>query len=233
MRYGVSATLWERRRAARISLRRDAFRNERSSIATCQLIARSRSLVTVKILHFILAVAGLFCPVLPAEESEKDRIEVQWQPLKIAKSRFPRSVSMMDEVREDYATNLAALAVIQLRERKGDKVARELAMRMMSVALHLSPRNKMALVVNVQLGRGVVPQAPVVDREAKAFSVLMRTTAQVLEKQGGRENIMVAGYLFQLATDLDPKNEDAIYLSELYRINHGEVDWGSLLLNGE
>ncbi len=168
-----------------------------------------------------------------AQEKKEGEIKIEWRPLRIAKSHFPRSIAMMDAERDDYAGNLAGVAIKHLRERKGDKNSRELAVRMMSVALHLSPRNKKAVVINAQLGRGMVPKPPEVDYSPKTLSRLLMNRAKLLEKQEGKENIELAGFLFNLASELDPENEDAIYNSELFRINHGKVDWSKLLLNRE
>ena len=187
----------------------------------------------MKKLFLIIALVGMLTPLSFGQEKKEEQFKIEWRPLKIAKSQFPRSIAMMDAERDNYAGNLAGVAIVQLRDRKVDKSSRELALRMMSVALHLSPRNKRAVVLNAQLGRGMVPQPPEVDYQPKTLSALLMNRAKLLEKEGGKENVGLAGYLFHLASELDPKNEDAIYLSELFRINHGEVDWSKLLLNRE
>jgi hypothetical protein len=57
------------------------------------------------------------------------------------------------------------------------------------------------------------------------FSRLLLARAQLLEKQGGDENRNLARLFALLAAGMDPKNEDAIYISEVQRLEHGEVDW--------
>jgi hypothetical protein len=47
-------------------------------------------------------------------------------------------------------------------------------------------------------------------------------------KQGGEENQRLARFFIQLAAELDPKNEDAVYASEVQRLDHGAVDWASI-----
>jgi hypothetical protein len=47
-------------------------------------------------------------------------------------------------------------------------------------------------------------------------------------KQDGAENQKLARYFIQLASDLDPKNEDAVYASELQRLDKGPVDWNAI-----
>lgn len=175
-------------------------------------------------------ILGFLTTISPGQEKA---IKLDWHPLKIAKSHFPRSIGMMDAEREDYADNLAGVAIKHLLANKADEKSRGLARQMMALALHLSPRNKQAVVLNFQLGKGTVPEAPETDYQPKTLARLLMKRAQLLEKQEGQSNVELAGYLFNLATELDPKNEDAIYHSELHRINHGDVDWTKLLLNKE
>lgn len=188
----------------------------------------------MKVICKIAALAWLTPYLLMAQESAADdKIAIAWQPLKIAKSHFPRSLGMMDGEREDYADNLSGVAILKLRANKADRDSRAIARRMIALALHLSPRNKRAVVLNFQLGKGHVPEAPEVDYQPKTLALLLMKRAQLLAKQEGQGNLELAGYLFNLAADLDPKSEDAIYHSELHRINHGEVDWARLLANKE
>jgi hypothetical protein len=54
---------------------------------------------------------------------------------------------------------------------------------------------------------------------------LLLTRGQLLEKQAGEENKILARYFIQLAAEIDPKNEDAVYASEVQRLDHGALDW--------
>jgi hypothetical protein len=49
----------------------------------------------------------------------------------------------------------------------------------------------------------------------------------LLQQQEG-ENRNLARYLIQLAAEIDPRNEDAVYASELIRLDTGMVDWTPL-----
>ena len=160
-------------------------------------------------------------------------MEIKWRALRVMKSQFPRNMGMMDNERDDYATNLAGVAIAHLRENKANNKSRDLARKMILVALHLSERNRRAVIVNGALAKGQVPEAPETDYGVRTLARLLMKRAQLLEKQEGEGNTLVAGYFFDLASELDPKSEDALYLSELYRINHGEVDWGKLAVNRE
>jgi hypothetical protein len=148
-----------------------------------------------------------------------------WDPPKVVESAFSRDLGMMDSEREEYASNLAGLAVNQLIATKvaPESIAR--ARRMFALALHLSPRNKRALVANFQLSKGILPEVSKTDYSPQVFARLLLTRGQLLEKQGGDENRRLARMFIELAAEMDPKNEDAIYASELQRLDQGEIDW--------
>ena len=163
------------------------------------------------------------------QKPQGEPLKINWRQFKIAKSHFPQTIAMMDAERDDYASNLSGVAVRILHAEKVDKESRELARQIFALALHLSPRNKQAVVLNVKLSQGKVPPAPPTDYRPATMARLLMQRGKLLEKEGGDENVKVAGYFFDAAVGLDPKNEDAIYLSELFRINHGDVDWGLLV----
>ena len=112
-----------------------------------------------------------------------EEVKIEWRPLKIAQSKFPRSIGLMDAERDDYAGNLTGAAVVLLHKKKADPESCDLARRMMALALHLSPRNKKAVVVNAQLGRGAVPEPPETDYRPQTLARLLMKRAQLLEKQ--------------------------------------------------
>jgi hypothetical protein len=182
--------------------------------------------------HWFLQAASVFflsLAVLPAAEAPKAFV---WEPLKVAKSSFTPDLGMLDSEREEYATSLASLAVNQVVEAKASTQSLAEARRMLLLALHLSPRNKRAVVVNFQLAKSILPEASVGNYSPPVFARLLLTRGQLLEKQGGDENTRLARMFIQLAAGLDAKNEDAVYASEVHRLDHGPVDW-SLLTNGE
>lgn len=161
-----------------------------------------------------------------AQQPEAERVD--WKPLEIKRSYFPRNIGMMDAEREEYADNLAGLAVMQLRVHKFSKQSLDQARRMVALALHLSPRNKRAVVVNAQLGRDMRPEQPEIDYQPKSFARLILKRAELLKKQEGNGNLELGGYLLSLAAELNPKSEDAIYLNALHHLDHGEMDWSRL-----
>ena len=148
-----------------------------------------------------------------------------WDPLKVVESAFSRDLGMMDSEREEYASNLAGLAVNPLIATKVAPESIASARRMFALALHLSPRNKRALVANFQLSKGILPEVSKTDYSPQVFARLLLTRGQLLEKQGGDENRRLARMFIELAAEMDPTNEDAIYASELQRLDQGEIDW--------
>ena len=65
-------------------------------------------------------------------------------------------------------------------------------------------------------------------QRGQAFARLLFTRGQLLEKQGGDENGRLARLFIQLAATIDPRNEDAVYASEVHRLDHGPVDWAAV-----
>lgn len=167
----------------------------------------------------------IFCLGMAAACPGETPKSFAWDPPKVAKSAFSRDLGMLDSEREEYATNLAGLAVNQVIATKAAPEAMADARRMIALALHLSPRNKRALVANFQLSKGILPEVSKTDYSPPVFARLLLTRGQLLEKQGGDENLRLARIFIRLAAGLDPKNEDAIYASEVQRLDHGEIDW--------
>jgi hypothetical protein len=149
----------------------------------------------------------------------------KWEAPKVTKSAFTRDLGMLDSEREEYATTLAGLAVNEVVTAKASPAALADARRMIALALNLSPRNKKALVANFQLTKGILPEVSKTDYSPQVFARLLLTRGQLLEKQGGDENRFLARVFIQLAASMDPKNEDAIYASEVQRLDQGDLDW--------
>lgn len=199
-------------------------------------------LTIVTIIWQVIAVMALTAGLALAQASEgeghppsvRERLKsMDWEPLKVGQSHFPRNLGMLDAERDDYAGNLAGVAVTQLLEKKASDEAIALARQMIGLALHLSPRNRKALVVNIQLGRGAALRAPEADYGPQSMARLLMKRAEMLKKQKGDANIELAGYMLDLAVSLNPDNEDAIFMSELHRLDHGDVDWSPLTRNKE
>lgn len=176
-----------------------------------------------KLLHqslLLLCAAGLlFADEKPAFE---------WEPLDIRISLFTQNLVMLDSEREEYATNLAGYASNQIAESGASLAAVSRARRILALAMHLSPRNKRAVITHFQLSRGIVPETVVTDYSPQVLARLLLTRGQLLQQQTDPESTTLGNYFVQLAAEIDPRNEDAVYQSELLRIDNKSVDWETL-----
>ena len=160
-----------------------------------------------------------------AEEPAKTFL---WAAPKVVVSVFTADLGMIDSERDDYATNLATAASNHIAAAKASPASLAEGRKIIALALQLSPRNKRAVVVNFQLAKGILPEVVESNYSPPVLARLILMRGQVLTQQGGAENLKLARYLTQLAAELDPKNEDAVYASEVQRLDHGTVDWAAL-----
>lgn len=167
-----------------------------------------------------LGVAGS----APAQE-KGEALEFEYTPPVVEKSFFDDSIGMFEQERRDYATNLAVFAGNQLVAEKADADAVESARRMLALALHLDRRNKQALVVNFQLKRGVLPEVKKGDYDPRTFSRLLHSRAKLLMRKESEQEHLLARCFTELASCIDPRNEDAVFAHESQRLDLGEVDW--------
>ena len=174
----------------------------------------------------IWQVTVFFCATAVATLADEALAAFQWEPPKIRVSLFSNELGLLESEREDYATNLAIIASNHVAETTAAPAAVMAARRMIGLALQLSPRNKKAVVANFQLAKGFLPERTEGNYTPQTFARLLLTRGQLLEKQEGGENKKVARYFTQLAAELDPKNEDAVYASEVQRLDHGPLNWG-------
>ncbi|HEX7261363.1 MAG TPA: hypothetical protein VF258_06070, partial [Luteolibacter sp.] len=130
-----------------------------------------------------------------------------WNGPKVVTSMFTQNLGMLDSERDEYATNLATIASNSVATAKASPASLTNARRMLALALQLSPRNKRAVVVNFQLAKGILPEITESIYSPQVFGRLILTRGQLLAKQEGADNAMLARYFIQLAAELDPKNE--------------------------
>jgi hypothetical protein len=173
-------------------------------------------------------MCGLMAAALCAQELAKDFV---WEELKIGRSVFTQELGMLDAERDDYATNLAIHAAGRITASKGSAASLDSSRRVLALALQLSPRNKRAVVLNFQLARRIMPEPVESNYSPQVFARLLLTRGQLLEKQGGAENTLLARAFILLAATMDPTNEDAVYAAEMHRLDHGAFDW-KWMING-
>jgi hypothetical protein len=156
----------------------------------------------------------------------------QYQKVEVSKSVFG-DFSMMVQERDEYATNLTKLALLTIHEfaEEPEKLNEHMLtiQREIALALNLSPRNRLAVISNHQLGRGLLPPKPELDYSQKVFARLLLTRGQLLKKKDGASDRLAGSFFVELSAILDPRNEDAIYEYEMQKIDGDAVDWSSLL----
>lgn len=148
-----------------------------------------------------------------------------WEPLEIKASAFSRDLVMLDAERDEYATNLAAYAANTIAADGASIASVKQGRRILALALHLSPRNKQAIVTQFQLAKGMLPDKTEGDYSPQVLARLLLTRGQLLLQQAEGENRMLARYLIQLSAEIDPRNGDAVYASEMIRLDTGVPDW--------
>jgi hypothetical protein len=151
-----------------------------------------------------------------------------WNAPKVEASIFGPALDMLDSERDSYATNLAIYASNRVIAAKASPASLDEARRLLALAIHLSQRNRKAVVASFQLAKGLLPEAVQGDYSPEALSKLLLARAQLLQKQGGEDNSLLARVFIDVAASMDPKNEDAVYASEVERIDHGPLDWSAL-----
>lgn len=169
--------------------------------------------------------AVAFCIGISALGAEGD---FTWKAPRVATSVFTHEMGLLAAEREEYATNLATHAANAIAQAKASPASLADARRTVALALQLSPRNRRAVVLNFQLEKSLLPEKTESNYSPQVFARLLLTRGQLLEKQGGLENQQLARYFVQLAAEMDPKNEDAVYASEVRRLDHGPLDWAAI-----
>lgn len=183
----------------------------------------------------LLLLAPLSAQEAGEGESSSEAAGQGYQSLTIAKSAFG-DFSMLAQERDEYATNLTKLALLAVHDHLDDP--KELSRQMLTIqrkialALNLSPRNRLAVVVNHQLGRGILTPKPDLDYSSDVFARLLLTRGRLLKDENGESDRLVGRFFIELSSILDPKNEDAVYEYEIQKLDGEAVDWSLLLSAG-
>lgn len=158
-----------------------------------------------------------------AQEAAKKAFE--FDPPVVRKSVFAEGLGLLDRERDEYAGALATFATNHVVQAKANKESLNFARKALGLALHLSSRNKRAMVTKFQLGKGTMPKIVEAEYSPKTLAALFVTRAETLFQQKGDQNRLLARALIDLAVTIDPHNDDAIYAFELQKIDYGELDW--------
>lgn len=176
-------------------------------------------------LSLMMVITTSMLGVAYCAESE---LKGKYSEPKINKRLFGDDLAMVNNERDEYATNLAAYAVKIIKASNGDQASLDTARMVFGLALHLSPRNKKCVVINAQLKRGIMPEKVIADYDSEVFARLLLTRGQLLEKHDAEINSFLARCLIALSANIDPRNEDAVYEAELRRIDHGDLLWSKI-----
>lgn len=161
--------------------------------------------------------------VLAAEEKK-----FEYKSPVVGAGLFSDRLSMMDKEREEYAINIATYAGNQIADGKASPASLAQARRLLALSLHLASRNRKAVVMNYQLERGIIPQKVEGDYSAEVLARLLLTRGQLLMKQAAEEDILLGRCFIEVAAEMDPRNDDAVYASELLRLDNKKVSWDLL-----
>ncbi len=165
----------------------------------------------------------VFLGVLLAQEKQPPAFE--FKPPIVRESVFKEGLGLLDRERDDYASAIATFAGNYVAARNADADSLVFATKALGLSLHLSSRNKRAMVTKFQLSKGTMPRKIEEKYSPKALSALFLARAETLFQQKGAKNRLLARALIDLAVTIDPHNEDAIYAFELQKIDYGKLKW--------
>jgi len=140
---------------------------------------------------------------------------------------------MLDRERDTYATSLAIYAGNKIASEQASQESLDFSRQVIALALHLSPRNRRAVVLNFQLEKGLMPETLEPKYSDKSLAHLFMMRAEQLFGQQGEANQLLSRYLISLAATIDPHNEDAVYAFQMQEIDKGAVSWALLLEDGK
>ena len=147
-----------------------------------------------------------------------------YEPIVIKPLFVADEIAILAVDRDKLATNIAAFVANSIKP-GGNAEDIDTATRLIGLALHLDPRNRMAVVVNFQFKKGLAPRKVEAEYSPVTLAELLQRKAESIHKQGGDLNAMLAGFMLAAAVEIDPRNETAIYQLEMYRKAVAEIDW--------
>lgn len=98
---------------------------------------------------------------------------------------------------------------------RGEREAMSEGRLMLTISLHLMPLNASAVHCSDCWAEGKSPSLPPPGEDMRAFSSFLLMAAQRQGGEAGSARETLGRVLNRLAADYDPKNEDAVYASEM------------------
>lgn len=171
-------------------------------------------------------VIGIFLSgLMLGQAAEADGATFTYKAPVVGPGLFSDELGMMDKEREEYALNIANYVGNRIAESKGSAESLAQGRRLIALSLHLSPRNRKAVVMNYQLEKGILPQMVDGDYSAEVLARLLLTRGQLLLKQSNDQDQLLGRCFVEVAAEMDPRNEDAVYASELLRLDNKKISW--------
>ena len=150
----------------------------------------------------------------------------------VKEARFDKStVNLLKVDRDKLASSVAAYVANSVKDGTNGSDL-DTARRLLGFALHLSPRNRDAVIANFQFKKGLPRKKIQPEYSPVTLAEVLQSRAKFLIKNGGDLNVSLAGYMLFVAVQVDSTNETAIYELEMYRKDIGPVNWSSLVGEG-
>ena len=115
----------------------------------------------------------------------------------------------------------------------GNAESRLRARRYLSLAFQMDPQNIIAKRINEMLANGSTEELETpLPQEPEEFVQGTVRLIKRLQERTEPDALRLAGFLALVAADLDPKNEDAVYVAEIFARKLGDVSpaWKELAL---
>ncbi len=164
------------------------------------------------------------------------RAEAPFRKLEIESAQFTHEQVGVLHLEMEKVANFLGLYVYKTFAKEileGKAESRLRARRYLSLALQVDPDNLIAKRINEMLAGGVadhleadLPQSP------KMFGESLVRLIKLLQARSEPNAARLAGFLALVAADLDPANEEAVYVAEIFAKNTGDLSaaWKVLAL---
>ncbi len=123
---------------------------------------------------------------------------------------------------------LASYVAYHLKTLPSDRLL-IVAPKPLAVILFLVPENRGAVALDIQLGKGVVPNRIQGGQSGSFLAKVMTKHGKELLKSSDKSQRLFGAYMMDAALSLDPANESATYELAMYAKKNGDLDWTKIL----
>lgn len=161
---------------------------------------------------FIFSCVAVWCSRGQVQETTFRKIEIE------APQFTAEKVGVLQLELEKMANLLALFAYHEYAGKisQGDAQSRLQARRFLSLAMHMDPGNATVNRIHEMLVARRTDKIEGVVVEGAALALSASRLCNRLLMRSEPDAHRLAGFLGQIAADLDPKNEDAVYAAELF-----------------